>query len=136
MKHSEVQPETDTESKKVPHKPKANPYQFKIDDRMKHELGYCKAEIPKAKSHNKEVRLNKPDGRDYRLCCTSPTTLGKHGAGLMLYFMFIKWMAIGFFILTLLSIPALVSNLIGGAISKKDQMSFFDITTLSNQKDF
>lgn len=132
MKHTEIVPETDIEHKKVTHKGRANPYQFKIDDRMKQELGYCKAEIPKAKAHKKEVRLNKPDERDYSLCCTSPSTLGKHGVGLMLYFMFIKWMAIGFFILTLLSIPALVSNLIGGAISKEQQMSFFDVTTLSN----
>jgi len=77
----------------------------------------------------------KEDGRSYNLFCTSPTTLGKHGAGLMLYFMFIKWMAIGMFIMFILSLPALITNLEGNAISKKESMSFLDKTTLSNQDD-
>jgi len=99
---------------------------------MKNELGYCKAEIPKAKEHRKEILLHKENGRSYNLFCTSPSTLGKHGPGLMLYFMFIKWMAIGFFIMSILSIPALVSNIIGGTIDKEESGSFFDKTTLSN----
>ena len=99
---------------------KINPNQFKIDDRMKRELGYCKAEISKAKEYRKSIRLQNAEGKNYSLLCTSPTTLGKHGVGLMLYFMFIKWMAIGIFIMALISLPALVSNLRGGEMKAKE----------------
>lgn len=50
--------------------------------------------------------------------------------------MFLKWMAIAFFIMTLVMVPALVSNILGGEIAKEERVSFFDPTTLSNQNDY
>lgn len=45
-------------------------------------------------------------------------------------------MAIAFFIMTLVMVPALVSNILGGEIAKEERVSFFDPTTLSNQNDY
>ena len=98
-------------------------------------LGYSWASIQKAKEHLKNSWLMNEKGKNYSLCCTSPTTLGKHGSGLMLYFMFIKWMAIGFFVLSLIMIPSAISNILGGEITKGERASIFDPTTLSNQND-
>jgi hypothetical protein len=42
---------------------------------------------------------------------------GEHGVGLMLYFMFMKWMAVGFFIVFILSLPALIVNCTGKGIT-------------------
>jgi len=109
--------------------------QIEIEDKMRSELGYSKASIQKAKEHLKNSWLLNVKGKNYSLCCTSPTTLGKHGSGLMLYFMFIKWMAIGFSVLSLIMIPSAISNILGGEITKGERASIFDPTTLSNQND-
>ena len=91
-----------------------------IDEKMKEDLGYCKASIPKAREHLKQSRLLNEKGQSYSLFCTSPSTLGKHGSGLMLYFMFIKWMAIGFFVMSMFMVPALVSNILGKEITREE----------------
>ena len=51
----------------------------------------------------------------------------------MLYFLFVKWMGLCCFALTLLSMPALVSNIMSKGISKEEQISILDQTTLGNQ---
>jgi len=50
--------------------------------------------------------------------------------------MFIKWMAIGFFVMSMFMVPALVSNILGKEITREEWVSFFDPTTLSNQNDY
>lgn len=61
--------------------------------------------------------------------------LGEHGTGLMLYFMFLKWMAISFFFMSLLSLPCLISNIEGNYDDGTSKSSFLDRTTLGNQYD-
>ena len=103
-----------------------------LDDKMREHLGYCKANRKKAQEFAWDHWLRTVSNKSYSVCCTKPTTLGKHGKGLMLYFMFIKFMAIGFTIVTLLSVPALVSNILGKQIDSWTSVSIFDRTTLGD----
>ena len=51
----------------------------------------------------------------------------------MLYFMFVKWMCIGFLIVSLIAVPAMFSNMAGTGISSEEEVSYLDSTTLANQ---
>lgn len=42
--------------------------------------------------------------------CSDNEILKKFGAGLFLFFTFLKWMIFAFFVMSLMSIPALYSN--------------------------
>jgi len=76
----------------------------------KNDEGYEKADILKAYEEvkNREVRNLKTNKR--LSICASINSFKDYGVGVYLYFMFLKWMAWGFTFMTLLTIPALVSN--------------------------
>jgi len=57
------------------------------------------------------------DGGIYPVCKVSLGRLGDNSPGIMLYLMFLKWMAVGFGIMSILSLPPLICNIVGGGIS-------------------
>lgn len=52
----------------------------------------------------------------------------------MLYLMLVKWLSVAFFIMSILSIPCLVSNLTGNGTDNNTKSSFLDKTTIGNQE--
>lgn len=62
-------------------------------------------------------------------------TLGKYGAGIYLYFNYIKYMAICLAVMSVISIPALVANLLGSYYEDRSN-STLDFTTLGNTDGF
>ena len=78
--------------------------------------------------------LRNKEGNPYPICKTSLGQLGEHGSGIMLYLMFIKWMALGFAIMSILSIAPLICNIVGNGISNAQRVSILDHTTLGNQE--
>ena len=97
-------------------------------------MGYCKADIKAAKQHEKDSLLLDKFGKLRPIWGTSLMQIGEHGTGLMLYLMFVKWMSIAFFIISILSIPCLVSNIVGNGTDNNTKSSFLDKTTLGNQE--
>ena len=71
----------------------------------------------------------------YPLWSTSTDSFGKYGVGIQLYFKYMKAMIILFSIMTLISIPALVSNLRGNYYTGRNK-SQFDFTMFGNQVGF
>jgi|JI10StandDraft_1071094.scaffolds.fasta_scaffold301334_1 hypothetical protein len=95
-------------------------------------MGYCKADLAAAKQHEKDSLLLDKNGNLRSILWTSVMQIGEHGTGLMLYLMFLKWMGIAFFIISVLSIPCLVSNIVGNGTDDNTKSSFLDKTTLGN----
>ena len=71
----------------------------------------------------------------YPLWRTSTDCFGKYGVGIQLYFKYLKAMILLLFIMTLVSIPALVSNLRGGYYNGRNK-SQLDFTMFGNQVGF
>jgi hypothetical protein len=61
--------------------------------------------------------------------------MGDYGVGLYLYFMYLKFMAIAFGIMSLIMIPALISNMRGDFYDDQNR-SFLDFSMLGNQDGF
>lgn len=95
-------------------------------------LGYNKADEQKAKEHKHNTTIRNRDGLLRPVWGTKITDFGEHGVGLMLYFMTLKWMAIGFVIVALLSLPCLIVNATGNGITDSNKLSLLDYTTISN----
>lgn len=77
-----------------------------------------KADKKKALEYVETHSLRKKEGEQwvkYPLNCDI-TEFGAYGIGLLLYFNFLKKMAIIFAILSILAIPSLVSNCIGDGV--------------------
>jgi len=64
---------------------------------------------------------------------TSISDFGEHGPGLMLYFMFMKWMAIAFVLVTIISLPCLICDADGNGVPDQNKVSLLDYTTVGNQ---
>ena len=92
------------------------------------------------KNNNKEENKNEDQKvaikyKLYPLWSTSTDSFGKYGVGIQLYFKYMKAMIILFSIMTLISIPALVSNLRGNYYTGRNK-SQFDFTMFGNQVGF
>lgn len=66
--------------------------------------------------------------------CVETNELGKYGIGLQLFFEFVKLSAIVFFIMALISIPAIYSNIEGEGLSENytSEAKTYSILTLAN----
>lgn len=97
------------------------------------KVGYTKADEQKAREHKFNTTIWDKEGKLRPIWKTSINDFGEHGVGLMLYFMFLKWMSIGLFIVTILSLPCLIVNCAGNGITDSNKISLLDYTTISNQ---
>jgi len=66
--------------------------------------------------------------------CVETKEFAKYGVGLQLFFDFIKYSAICFFIMFLISLPAMISNIEADGLSENytTEASTYSILTLAN----
>lgn len=95
----------------------------------------CKADISKAVEYEKSMALRTSEGRLYPVWNTSISEIGEHGVGLMLYFYYLKWMAVGLFFMALISFPAWYKSMSGHVISEDRVLSVIKATTLAHTPD-
>lgn len=88
----------------------------------------------KGLEYREKMMLRDENKQPYPLCVETKE-FGKFGVGLQLFFEFIKFSAIAFFIMALISIPALVSNIEADGLSDNytSEASTYSILTLANQ---
>ena len=95
-------------------------------------MGYTKASIEDAEQHYRDTTVRDENGELYSICKTRSRMLGNYGVGICMYFYFIKMAAIGFAVITVLSIPAFYAYYNGGYLAQEETTSALDLTTLAN----
>lgn len=83
------------------------------DDLFSKALGYVKANYEKGWKYRDETSVKDGSGESFSLLRSSISQFGRYGVGLYLYFVYLKYMAICFGIMSLIMIPALYSNIAG-----------------------
>jgi len=87
-----------------------------------------------AVKHAEEYTLHTPEGQPLNFCKAKPTDLGVGGIGIEMYFVFLKQMIILFGVLSLISLPAVIINYLGGYLYAVEKTSPFEASTIANQK--
>ena len=105
-----------------------------VDDKFANSLGYYKAEY-KVAVQFREDSLVRDEGNKYFSLCVSNFELIRFGIGVYLYFGYLKIFSIFLCILTVFSIPALVSNILGKFYVELNT-SVIHYTTLGDQYGF
>lgn len=98
--------------------------------------GMHQATIEIAEKHLQESVLRNDKGEYLPVCSTESSDLGSSSIGLELYFLFLKQMTSLLLLLSLLEIPQIVINYLGGYYSSSDTQTVFDRSTLGNQQGF
>ncbi|OMJ91384.1 hypothetical protein SteCoe_6064 [Stentor coeruleus] len=96
------------------------------------------ANLTQAILHREETSMRRVDEYQdyvqYSICGTSLQVFGRYGIGLQLYFLFVKQITMLFFLLSVLSIYAMMNNYVGNGfkgIFAKQKLTYF---TLANQQ--
>lgn len=85
-------------------------------DQFLENLGYCKASLDEGLAHKAKMQLRSSDNTQYSIWGTSLEEIGLSGSGLLLYFLFIKHMTLCFFVMSILALPAILSNGFGKGV--------------------
>lgn len=96
------------------------------------------ATLEKAQEYrnNTSLRIFNPELNSYKnypLCSTSESIFGRFGIGIELYFFFVRYLAILFFIISLISIYPMYSNYSGHENGSVNQNERYIYLTLANQ---
>ncbi len=92
------------------------------------------ADPAKAKQHGENYRLHDDKGRNFDICESTPEDLGIGGVGIELYFVYLKQLILLFSVMSLLALPVLVFNYMGGYLNTVETTSPFEESTIANQK--
>ncbi|CAI2374106.1 unnamed protein product [Moneuplotes crassus] len=103
--------------------------------KLEEQLGYTPADYDKGILYREDNNVRKLDGAKYSLLDTDIFEFGRYGVGLYLYMLYIKHIIIVFAIMTIIAIPAFVSN-IGGGYYESRNFSILGFTMLGNQEGF
>jgi hypothetical protein len=90
------------------------------------------AKLELAKQHLEESSVRDASGKQYKCCGPRAEVFNKFSVGVKLYFRFQLQMCILFAILTVLSVPELVFNVIGGYYDPA-KSSYLELTTIAEQ---
>ena len=105
-----------------------------VDDKYTNSLGYTKAEYEKSKKFRMDQLVRDDDNKLFSLW-VSNFELAKFGIGIYQYFSYLKIFCILFWVLTVLMIPLLISNILGGYYQDINTSVIY-FTTLGNQYGF
>ena len=93
------------------------------------------ADTNKAEVHKENFVLKNPNGEGFSWINSTPEDLGAGGIGLEMYLVYLKQMTIFFGILSVISLPAMILNYMGGCLNEVEKTSPFESSTLANQKE-
>ena len=88
----------------------------------------------KAAIHAEEFTLHDSRGQPFKICDSTPVDLGTGGIGIEMYFVYLKQMVILFGVMSVISLPVVVINYLGGYLNSVDKTSPFEASTIANQK--
>ena len=80
-----------------------------VDDEFAENLGYTKADYDKGWEHRKQTMLSDENDKPYPFK-VSIREFGNFGVGLHLYFKYLKFMTIGLAVMSIIMLPAFISN--------------------------
>ena len=92
------------------------------------------ADPKRAQRHGENYILRTHSGKRFDFCKTTPAELGIGGIGLEMYFVFLKQMIILFTVMSVISLPVVVINYMGGYLNVVETTSPFEASTIANQK--
>ncbi|CAI2383860.1 unnamed protein product [Moneuplotes crassus] len=106
-----------------------------VKDEFVVSLGYYKGDYEKSLEYRENILVRDVDNKLMPACKTSNYKFGNYGAGVYLYFEYLKFLSIAFAIMSIIMLPSLICNLIGDYYNSETG-TLFDFTTLGNQKGY
>ena len=106
-----------------------------VNDEFAVSLGYYKGDFEKAKEFREDTLVRDVNNKKFMVCKVSNYKFGEYGAGVYLYFEYLKFLSIGFGVMSIIMIPSLLSNILGDYYGSGTE-SYFDYTTLGNQEGY
>lgn len=92
------------------------------------------ADPVKAKQHGENYALHDDKGRRFDICESTPEDLGIGGVGIEMYFVFLKQLIFIFAIMSVIAVPVLVFNYMGGYLNVVEKTSPFEASMIANQR--